>query len=138
MTFAIGTKIQVVSLCFLILVIIDFVRSQRIRLLSTRIFSAVLALSAAHVAAEIATVYTIINMQDSIINDIAHKIYYALLLGTVFAFSAYVEVAGNARNSSVSRLATVLWALPFAACLAGILAGNIRSPLKTLFEGKCV
>lgn len=126
MTFATGTKIQVAALCFLILVIIDFVRSQRIRLLSTRIFGAVLGLSAAHVAAEIATVYTIINMQDSVVNDIAHKIYYSLLLGTVFAFSAYVEVVGNARNSNISKAATVLWVVPFAACLAGIFAGNIN------------
>lgn len=126
MTFLLGVRIQMSALCFLILVIIDFVRSQRIRLLSTRIFSVVLALSAAHVAAEIATVYTIINMQDSIWNYIAHRVYYSLLLGTVFAFSAYVEVVGNARNEKISKLSVVAWLVPLAACLAGIFVCGIN------------
>lgn len=126
MDIASGIKIQVAALCFIVLVIIDFVRSKRLRLLTTRAFAAVLALSAGHIAAEILTVYTIINLQQTVANDIAHKIYYLLTLGSVFAFSVYVEFAGNARSRTVSKPLTVLWVVPCVATAVGILLLDIN------------
>lgn len=125
MDFASGIKIQIAALCFVVLVIVDFARSKRIRLLTTRIFETVLALAMGHIVAEIVTVYTIINMQQSIVNDIAHRLYYFLLLASVFAFSVYVEFAGNSHRRKKHKFITVLWVLPFILSTIGIGIGGI-------------
>lgn len=147
--FEIGTSIrlQVASLCFLILVIIDFIRSKRIKLLTTRVFSGMLCVSAVYMLFDIATVYSIYMFPGSLLTDIIHRIYYVLMITVVFGMSAYVEFTGNARNKCVSNALTAAWILPYIICLAVMLFGDILyvcdengvysygSPVNSLFAG---
>lgn len=126
--FSFGTSIrlQAASLCFIILVMIDFCRSERLKLLTTRIFGAILGTSALYMFADILTVYTISNMAGTAFNEIAHRIFYLLMLTVVFLVSAYVEFAGNARNKSISIPMTVLWVLPYIVCVIGMMTAGIE------------
>ncbi len=93
--FVSGVKFQIASLCFVLLVVVDFVRSKRIKTLTTRIFSGLLATVTLYILTDILTVYTILNYTDAPINEIAHRFFFFLLLTSVFMFSAYVEFVGN-------------------------------------------
>ncbi|MCI7767951.1 MAG: EAL domain-containing protein [Oscillospiraceae bacterium] len=150
--FEIGTSIrlQVASLCFLILVIIDFIRSKRIKLLTTRIFSGMLCVSAVYMLFDIATVYSIYMFPGSAVTDIIHRVYYILMLTVVFGMSAYVEFTGNARNKNINNALIAVWILPYIICTLGMLLGDIEyicdesgvysygSPVDFLYAGVAV
>ena len=65
--FSFGTSIrlQAAALCFIIVVMVDFIRSEKLKLLTTKIFGAMLGTSALYMAADILTVYTISNMSGT-------------------------------------------------------------------------
>ncbi|MGN0653757.1 MAG: hypothetical protein ACI4KD_02435, partial [Oscillospiraceae bacterium] len=67
-------KVQIASLCFVLLVVVDFVRSKRIKTLTTKIFSGLLATVTLYILTDILTVYTILNFTDAPINEIAHRV----------------------------------------------------------------
>lgn len=126
--FSFGTSIrlQAAALCFIIVVMVDFIRSEKLKLLTTRIFGAMLGTSALYMVADILTVYTVSNMRDTLFNEIAHRIFYVLMLTVVFLESAYVEFAGNARNKKVNIPLTVLWAVPYIVCVIGMMTADIQ------------
>ncbi|MGN1106206.1 MAG: hypothetical protein ACI4RH_06100, partial [Huintestinicola sp.] len=123
--FGSSIRLQIAALCFLIIVIIDFIKSKRIKLLTTRTFSVMLGLSAIYMLVDIFTIYTITNMTDSIINVIAHKIFFVLTLSVVFLMSAYVEMMGNARNKNINTALTVVWVLPYLFCTIGVITADL-------------
>ena len=124
--FVSGVKFQIASLCFVLLVVVDFVRSKRIKTLTTRIFSGLLATVTVYILSDILTVYTILNFTNDLINEIAHRVFYFLLLTSVFMFSAYVEFVGNSRNKEVSTIASAVWILPYLICSVGIFVGSLE------------
>ena len=126
--FSFGTSIrlQAAALCFIIVVMVDFIRSEKLKLLTTRIFGAMLGTSALYMVADILTVYTISNMRGTLFNEIAHRIFYFLMLTVVFLESAYVEFAGNARNKKVNIPLTVLWVVPYIVCVIGMMTADIQ------------
>lgn len=126
--FGFGTSIrlQAAALCFIILVMIDFIRSEKLKLLTTGIYSAILGTSALYMFADILTVYTISNMRGTLFNEAAHRVFYILMLTVVFLVSAYVEFAGNARNKNISAPLTALWILPYIVCVIGMSVSGIE------------
>lgn len=124
-TFGSSIRLQIAALCFIIIVTIDFIKSKRIKLMTTKIFSTMLGLSAIYMLVDILTIFTITNFTDSVVNVIAHKIFFVLTLTIVFLMSAYVEFAGNARNKSINTALTVVWVLPYILCFIGILTADL-------------
>ena len=127
MEFGFGSSIrlQVAALCFIIIVIIDFIRSKRIKLLTPRIFSAMLGTSAIYMLFDIMTIFTITNLTNSPINEIVHKIFFILMLSVVFLMSAYVEFTGNARNKNINNVLTAVWVLPYIVCVIGMIPAEL-------------
>lgn len=126
--FSFGTSIrlQAAALCFIIVVMVDFIRSEKLKLLTTRIFGAMLGTSALYMVADILTVYAVSNMRDTLFNEIVHRIFYVLMLTVVFLESAYVEFAGNSRSKKVNIPLTVLWAVPYIVCVIGMMTADIQ------------
>lgn len=124
-SFGASIRLQIAALCFIIIVIIDFIKSKRIKLLTTKIFSTMLGMSAIYMLVDIGTIITITNYTDSVINEVIHKLFFIMTLTIVFLMSAYVEFTGNARNKSINTALTVVWVLPYILCIIGILAGEL-------------
>lgn len=123
--FGASIRLQIAALCFIIIVIIDFIKSKRIKLLTTNLFSAMVGMSAIYMLVDIATIFTITNITDSIVNVIVHKLFFVMTLTIVFLMSAYVEFTGNARNPNINSALLVVWVLPYFICFIGILAGDL-------------
>lgn len=125
-SFGASIRLQIAALCFIIIVIIDFIKSKRIKLLTTKVFSTMLGMSAIYMLVDILTIFTITNLTESVINVVAHKLFFIMTLTIVFLMSAYVEFTGNARNKSINTALTVVWVLPYILCIIGILAGELN------------
>ncbi|MGN1101998.1 MAG: hypothetical protein ACI4RG_07375, partial [Huintestinicola sp.] len=125
LSFGASIRLQIAALCFIIIVIIDFIKSKRIKLLTTNLFSVMLGMSAIYMLVDISTIFTITNFTDSIVNVIAHKLFFIMTVTIVFLMSAYVEFTGNARNKNINTALTVIWVLPYIMCMIGILAGDL-------------
>ena len=84
--FVSGVKFQIASLCFVLLVVVDFVRSKRIKTLTTRIFSGLLATVTLYILTDMLTVYTILNFTNDLINEIAHRVLFSFTDIGVYVF----------------------------------------------------
>ncbi|MBP1545041.1 MAG: EAL domain-containing protein [Oscillospiraceae bacterium] len=121
----ISLRLQFASLCFLILVVLDYIKSKRLKLLTTQIYSVMLSVSLLNLVFDVLTVIMICNFPDSPLNGFFHRIFFFLTLSVPFLMSAYLEFTGNARNKNVSRTLTVLWLIPYAVCTLGIIFGEV-------------
>lgn len=95
--FNLNVRLQIASLVFLIIILFNYIRTNKLPLLSTKFFSLFLISSTVNLFADIATVYTITHM-DSVpvwLNRMVHQVFIlSLNLGIVGLFF-YVSVLGK-------------------------------------------
>ena len=121
-----NSKFQVAIVCFMAAIIIDFLRNKRVKLFSTALFEGMLFCASAYLVFDILTVYTISNMQDSIINDICHKLFFFFLLTTVFSIALYVEYMGMVQKRVYSKSWIVSLIVSYVILVVCIFVSGIK------------
>ena len=123
--FGTSIRLQLAAVCFIGLVIFDFMKAKRIKLLTTRIFSILLWTSAVYMLLDIATIYTLTNLPGTLINEIVHRLFYFAMISVVMCVSTYVEFAGNIKTAKIKLLPTLFWIVPYVVCAVGIFTQNL-------------
>lgn len=118
-----GIKLQIAEICFMIIILVNYHRSRKLNMLINRCFKLLLNLMVVYLIADMATAYTIVNMPDSDINLIVHKIFYVLMISVVFIFAIYLEILGNERIAASKKqlLITSIYAIPYFVCAVGCM-----------------
>lgn len=124
--FVTSIKLQLASICFLVALMVDFVRRKRVKLITTRWFTVMLVLTLVYLFSDILTVFTIRNMTDTLFNEICHKVFYTLLVSVVFSFSVYVELIGNTYNYHIKKWKIAVWVAPYIISLLFIIIGDVQ------------
>lgn len=142
-------RFQIVSCAVLLIMILRFIRSNRLKLRSIRLFTLLLICSAVNLIADIATVYTITHM-DTVpywVNRGCHMVFIATLDTLLYGLFQYV-LAVSERGSCLCKRLQLLLTLPYAASLVMTALGELNyyndgviaysyGPMVTVFYG-CV
>ncbi|WP_186855133.1 EAL domain-containing protein [Acetobacterium paludosum] len=91
------TRIQIVTICFFIIVYSDHIRNKKLPLLSNYFFSMMLFFTAGNLFFDLVKVYTIIYMDvvSPLINRLCNQLFYATLIMIVAFLFWYVEILGH-------------------------------------------
>ena len=118
---------QLVALCVVLVVTIEFFQYRRVKLLSTKLFEGFLGLSIFCMVCDIACIYTLSHPQyfSILTNRIIHQFYFASLSVMAFYIFIYVDLRGR-KVKNYSSFEFGLRAVPLVASILGILFGDIN------------
>lgn len=119
-------RFQIVSCLVLMVLILSFIHSNRLKLRSIRLFTMLLLCTAVNLIADIATVYTITHM-DTVpawVNRGCHMLFIATLNTLLYGMFRYVSALYE-RGRSAHKLRHTLLMLPYIASLIMVLFGKL-------------
>lgn len=125
MTFNINTRIQIASICFFIIIMIDYFRYKHTNQRSSKWFNTLLGFTFIYLFSDIATVYTVNYMTDNILNRLTHQIFIGSLETIIFSLFMYVEVLGNSSRKA-NEILRKLMAIPYIVALYFVLSGDVQ------------
>ena len=125
MTFNINTRIQIASICFFIIIMIDYFRYKHTNQRSSKWFNILLGFTFIYLFSDIATVYTVNYMTDNILNRLTHQIFIGSLETIIFSLFMYVEVLGNSSRKA-NEILRKLMAIPYIVALYFVLSGDVQ------------
>lgn len=126
MDIAYSIRLQIAALCIITVVIIDFFQTDKIRLVSSRWFSFMLIVGELFVLLDISTVMTLVHCQYSILNTIAHKAFFLMMLTFVSSFAVYIEIITNVRSHISKTRFFQLLSIPYIISVIGILFAKVE------------
>lgn len=118
---------QLVALCVVLVVTIEFFQYRRVKLLSTELFEGFLGLSIFCIVCDIGCIYASFHPQyfSILINRIIHQFFFASLSLIAFYVFIYIDLRGRkVKNYSTQEL--LLRAIPLIIAILGILFGDIN------------
>ncbi|MDD2648957.1 MAG: EAL domain-containing protein [Eubacteriales bacterium] len=125
-------RFQLAALCFLLLMLLDYARRKRLKVLSTRFFSAMMGLTFLNLIFDIGTVYTIWHMSEvtPFVNRLCHQLFIGSLDMLIYCLFLYVVLLtfGHFRQF---KLLLVLSAIPFITSMLF----TVFSPLEYYNDG---
>lgn len=118
---------QLVALCVVLVVTIEFFQYRRVKLLSTELFEGFLGLSIFCIVCDIGCIYASFHPQyfSILINRIIHQFFFASLSLVVFYVFIYIDLRGR-KVKNYSTLELLLRAIPLIIAILGILFGDIN------------
>lgn len=120
-------KFQIAALTVLVIVLINFYRSRKLPLMSTKIFRVFLIVSFLNLLFDVSTVYTITHM-DIIapwINRLAHQLFIGSLDLVAFLLFLYVNIlANNQKRPPFIKL--IAMSIPFVFAVFMVLFGSLE------------
>lgn len=118
---------QLVALCVVLVVTIEFFQYRRVKLLSTKLFEGFLGLSIFCMVCDIGCIYALFHPQyfSILINRIIHQFYFASLSLMAFYVFIYIDLRGR-KVKNYSTLELLLRAIPLIIAILGILFGDIN------------
>lgn len=118
---------QLVALCVVLLVTIEFFQYRRVKLLSTELFEGFLGLSIFCIVCDIGCIYASFHPQyfSILINRIIHQFFFASLSLVAFYIFIYIDLRGR-KVKNYSTLELLLRAIPLIIAILGILFGDIN------------
>ena len=118
---------QLVALCVVLVVTIEFFQYRRVKLLSTKLFEGFLGLSIFCMVCDIGCIYALSHPQyfSILTNRIIHQFYFASLSVMAFYVFIYVDLRGR-KVKNYSTFEFGLRSLPLALSILGILFGDIN------------
>lgn len=115
----ISVKFQLLAIGILIVILVDFLCSKRLPLISTKTFTFFWGATFVNLLADIATVYTLSNI-DTVpewLNRLVHQIYIGSLNVVVFSLFMYVCFISGAQKR-LPKIAVFGFSLPFLTAMA--------------------
>lgn len=125
--FVLNTRFQIAAICFFIIIVFDYIRNEKLPLLSTTFFSSMLVFAGLNLCCDLATVYTITHLDtvSPVINRLCHQLFIATLLIMIISLYQYVEIlAHNQKRMPVKKLFITM--LPFAVSLLMLIFGELN------------
>jgi len=122
-----NTRFQIAAICFFIIIVFDYVRNEKLPLLSTTFFSSMLVFAGLNLCCDLATVYTITHLDtvSLVINRLCHQLFIATLLIMIISLYQYVEIlAHNQKRMPVKKL--IITMIPFAISLLMLIFGELN------------
>ncbi|MBE6839095.1 MAG: EAL domain-containing protein [Ruminococcus sp.] len=119
-------RFQLASLCFMAVVIFDYVRSEKPKISTTKFFTVMLTSATLYLMTDIATVFTLFYHKESLINRITHQAFIILLITTIFLTALYVEILGNGDLRRVNKPALAAISVPYFVAVGFALFGDIN------------
>ena len=118
---------QLVALCVVLVVTIEFFQYRRVKLLSTELFEGFLGLSIFCIVCDIGCIYVSFHPQyfSILINRIIHQFFFASLSLMAFYVFIYIDLRGR-KVKNYSTLELLLRAIPLIIAILGILFGDIN------------
>ena len=118
---------QLVALCVVLVVTIEFFQYRRVKLLSTELFEGFLGLSIFCIVCDIGCIYVSFHPQyfSILINRIIHQFFFASLSLIAFYVFIYIDLRGR-KVKNYSTLELLLRAIPLIIAILGILFGDIN------------
>lgn len=118
---------QLVALCVVLVVTIEFFQYRRVKLLSTELFEGFLGLSIFCIVCDIGCIYASFHPQyfSILINRIIHQFFFASLSLVAFYVFIYIDLRGK-KVKNYSTLELLLRAIPLIIAILGILFGDIN------------
>lgn len=118
---------QLVALCVVLVVTIEFFQYRRVKLLSTELFEGFLGLSIFCIVCDIGCIYASFHPQyfSILINRIIHQFFFASLSLMAFYVFIYIDLRGR-KVKNYSTLELLLRAIPLIIAILGILFGDIN------------
>lgn len=118
---------QLVALCVVLVVTIEFFQYRRVKLLSTELFEGFLGLSIFCIVCDIGCIYASFHPQyfSILINRIIHQFFFASLSLVAFYIFIYIDLRGR-KVKNYSTLELLLRAIPLIIAILGILFGDIN------------
>lgn len=118
---------QLVALCVLLVVTIEFFQYRRIKILSTKLFESFLFISIFCILADGVSLYAMNNPQDFSIlkNKVINQLYYASLAVMSFYIFIYIDIRQR-KTKSYTLVELALRAAPLLVAIIGILFGQIN------------
>lgn len=125
MTVLSSARFQIAALCFLAIVVFDYVRSEKPKISSTRWFTAMLTCATLYLIVDIITVFTLFYQQDSVANRVFHQAFVLLLASTIYSISLYVEILGNGDLRRVNKVFLAVISVPYAIVVGFVFFGEL-------------
>lgn len=118
---------QLVALCVVLVVTIEFFQYRRVKLLSTELFEGFLGLSIFCIVCDIGCIYASFHPQyfSILINRIIHQFFFASLSLVAFYVFIYIDLRRR-KVKNYSTLELLLRAIPLIIAILGILFGDIN------------
>lgn len=118
---------QLVALCVVLVVTIEFFQYRRVKLLSTELFEGFLGLSIFCIVCDIGCIYASFHPQyfSILINRVIHQFFFASLSLVAFYVFIYIDLRGR-KVKNYSTLELLLRAIPLIIAILGILFGDIN------------
>ncbi|MGN1281898.1 MAG: EAL domain-containing protein [Succinivibrio sp.] len=118
---------QLVALCVLLVVTIEFFQYRRIKILSTILFESFLFISIFCVVADAISLFAMTNPQNFSIlaNRIINQLYYATIAVMSFYIFIYIDIRGR-QTKSYTLTELSLRTLPLLGAIVSILFGKIN------------
>lgn len=118
---------QLVALCVVLVVTIEFFQYRRVKLLSTKLFEGFLGLSIFCMVCDIGCIYALFHPQyfSILINRIIHQFYFASLSLMAFYVFIYIDLRGR-KVKNYSTIELLLRSIPLIISILGILFGDIN------------
>jgi len=120
-------RLQIVTLCFFIVIFSDYLKNKKLSLLSNKCFSMMLYFTAVNLLFDVIRVYTIIymDMVSPMINRICNQIFYGTFIMIVVSLYWYVEILAHNQKRMKSKRGA-LSMIPLAFSMIMILFGELN------------
>lgn len=124
--FNLNVRLQAAAACFLILIVIMYIKKKKLPLMSTKCFTMSISLTVINIIADITTVYTITHMDTvpDYVNKIAHQIFIGSLDATVYSFYWYCYVIMN-NQKRPSKTHGIIASMPIAVAIVFVVFSDI-------------
>lgn len=125
--FILDICLQIVVLCFFVIIFSDYLKNKKLSLLSNKCFSLMLYFTAANLFFDVIKDYTIINMDmvSPMINRICNQFFYISFIMIVVSLYWYVEILGHNQQRMKWKKIT-LSMIPLGFSMILILFGELN------------
>lgn len=126
-TFNLNVRLQAAATCFLVLIVIMFIRKKKLPLMSTKCFKMSLAFTVFNIIFDMLSVYTITHLDTvpGFINKMVHQFFIGSLDASVYCFFLYCYVVMN-NQKRPSKLLSFVASIPITVAMFYVVFGDIN------------
>lgn len=117
--------VQIVSVCVMFCLIVNFLRERKLPILSTRWYMVFLGTAIANFLFEMFSLLTIYEILPAEWNDISHQLFYFSLVGVLQSFFIFVDIRCR-KERRYTKLEIFSRLIPFIITMALFMTGEIE------------
>lgn len=110
--FVVNIRFQLAAMCFLIVIIINYLKNKRLPLLSNKYFVIMMILAAVNLISDIAGIYTITHNESvyPLISKLCHRVCIGSIIGLLACLYLYVQVLVRKSYEEIRRRLIIIGA----------------------------